>query len=280
MLSLHHLGNTFFKVFWLLPVVLFMPIVAIGSDFSPDLHSNDTLPGVLQPVKTKPIRVAFSYGSTFGMAAPEFFEDYRSTLQSPSSTFGLPNSLSLSLCQYLTSSVSVGVIGQYYRLGIRESYVYRESPLNNASPSHNLSQELVITALPAFVVADYYPTNRQFTTYVGAGAGVAVTSLFWKETVESDTKAGRPGGVYYDRTHVVPTGIIRSGISLGWDRAQTTKTSAAVTLDVNYTIVSVSAPLMEELAKYLEPKSGRGNSSYRFQLGGFGISVGITVIFR
>jgi hypothetical protein len=70
--------------------------------------------------------------------------------------------------------------------------------------------------MPLVISAEFTPVISQFFTYFGAGAGLAASSVTWKETVNPETDI-RKGGTHFDKTMFSPVLRLYSGVELNFD---------------------------------------------------------------
>lgn len=215
----------------------------------------------------RPIRVYGDFGWVFGMNSSDFFRDYRVEQGGSLSTIPPAMALHGGIGSYMWDDVVVGVHTGYYRGVFREVYD-RDVPLTDSTTAMvTTTQDFRMSVVPALVTIDYFPLRRQFTGYVGGGVGIASTSTYW-----SSSNSPLPGeisstnAVQVDESTVVPAFMVRAGISLGWDRAMTTKTTASSTFEVRYTYIPVTVHTEQ--------------GDYLFTGGGIQFSIGVSVFLR
>ncbi len=227
--------------------------------------------------KVRPMRVWASLGGEFGVHSSDFFKSYKRYLGGPASTFDVPYVLEGGIASYLWKNVSIGLNASYYRAVVRENY-QQYFPFGDTSSKNLLaiSQDMSVTATPIIATIDYYPTDRQFATYVGAGLGIGISTILWKQGVYGNGVASET--TPYTNTHIVPAGLVRAGISLGWDKERTTKVAGALTFEVRYTFMTVSAPLLKSMSDVLPNAGPETRGDYHIQAGGLGLHVGVSVI--
>jgi hypothetical protein len=244
--------------------------------------SADTVSAVNGRRKGRPLRCFVDVGSLMGIHSTEFFTDYKRYLTGPSTTFNAPEIVRFGIGSYQIQNIAMGLTGGYYRAVLRETYQFRPelSDVTAGIPAQTLTQELVMTAFPAMVTADYLPLGRQFTTYVGAGIGLNIVSVSWREALsESQAPGARASGERYDGTHLVPTAMLRSGVSLGLDKVLSATISAALHVEVSYVFSNLSAPLFERLASRFPGADGM-TAAYTVAVGGLGIHAGLSFFLR
>jgi len=223
------------------------------------------------------MRVWASLGGAFGMHSTDFFRSYKLYLGGPSSTFDVPYVVEGGMSSYLTKHLSVGLSASYCKAVVRENYQKLYPFADTAAKTMvSVAQDFSVTSTPVLATIDYYPTDRQFATYVGAGIGIGLSTILWKQGVYGNGIASET--TQYSDSHIVPAGMVRAGISLGWDKERKTKVAGALTFEVRYTFMSVTAPLYREMAGSL-PNAGREvYGDYTIQTGGVGLHVGVSVI--
>ena len=133
--------------------------------------------------------------------------------------------------------------------------------------------------IPAMATIDYFPIQRQFTGYVGVGAGIAPVSFFWREDLSASVDPGaRQSGVRYDDSALSPAFMARSGVSLGFDDPVSKQTWGGIYFEVAYTYIPFSAPVFADLAKTLPAQPDGSFDDYNFQTGGFVVKIGFEII--
>lgn len=242
----------------------------------------DTAATVNGKRRGRPLRCYVDVGSLMGIHSADFFRDYRRYLTGPSTTFNAPEIVRFGVGSYQIQDIATGVTSGYYRSVIRETYQFRPELSDGTAgiPAQTLTQELVMTAFPTMVTADYLPLGRQFATYVGAGIGLNIVSVSWREAIsESQAPGARASGERYDDTHLVPTAMLRTGVSLGLDKVLSATTSAALHVEVSYVFSTLSAPLFERLASRFPSADGM-TDAYTISVGGLGIHAGLSFFLR
>lgn len=246
-----------------------------------DAFAADTTGSVRR--RSKPLRLFLDAGATFGIHSTDFFRDYKYYLRGPSSTFNVPETVRFGMSSYQLPNIGFGVTSGYHRAVVRETYDFMPGIADSALglPRQGLTQSFTMTVIPAIITADLYPIDRQFATYVGAGAGVAAVMIQWDETTSSSQLAGaRRSGERYSATHVVPAVLLRAGISLGLDRQLSMSTAAAIHVEVSYTYVPVTAPIFERFGDQIPAAASDLRGDYRLQAGGLGLHVGMSFFLR
>lgn len=230
--------------------------------------------------RIKPIRLYGNIQWIFGIASSEFFQDYKSQLLGPASTFDAAEGVRGGVSSFQFPNVGIGLDVGYYRVAIRETYVFR-SIMDSTRPDQTVGQDFVMNVVPVFATIDYYPVKRQFTAYVGAGVGLSFINIRWSESLSATQLPGaRKSGLRYDDSHVVPSGQVRTGVSLGWDASPTAIVRPSLFFEITYTIIPFTAPLFSDVAPTLVNPPDRLRSSYAIQAGGVGVHAGISLLLR
>lgn len=226
----------------------------------------------------RPTRIYGDLFGVFGRNASEFFQDYRRYLGGPASTFDAPLGLDAGVSSFQIPDVGIGIKVSYSRSVIREAYLFT-SALDSTRPEQSTSQNMTVSVVPVVLTLDYFPLDRQFTTYVGVMAGLGFTSIKWDEGLAKTTLPGaRSSGERYDDSHVSPAVGARAGVSLGWDGRYDARVRPALFFEASYMFIPVSAPLFKETAKTLPGSPQRLREPYTIQAGGFGLHLGISVL--
>lgn len=218
----------------------------------------------------------------FGVHGKDFFDDYRALLGARSATFDVPVAVRLGVGSYQFDNATLGLVAGYYRAVLRETYDYRPFGADTATRApQSTTQSFTLSVIPAMLTADYIPFDKQFTGYVGAGAGIAVAAIHWEESLATlQSSFARVGGVRYDESHVVPAAMLRAGISLGLDHRPAARSRAALHFEVNYTWIPLHAKLFERTAATIGEGLPAQNRTYALQAGGIGVHAGVSIFVR
>ena len=229
---------------------------------------------------SRPLRVSVDVNWVFGTQAPAFFQDYQGLLGGHASGFDTPTGLNIAVSSFQMQDVGIGISAGYYRAVVREAYAYEPDlyPIPTG-PRQGVSQNIAMEVIPAFLTVDYFPVQRQFTGYIGAGAGMAAVSFSWTETLsKSNERGARLSGERYDDSELTFAVMGHAGISLGFDDPLSHKTNAAIYFEVGYQYIPFSAPVFVRTAETLLWAPERTNGDYQFNAGGFVLRLGFSVI--
>jgi hypothetical protein len=231
-----------------------------------------------QQKRQRPLRAALDVNWTLNISAREFFDDYRTLLGGTASGFDVPEGLTLSVGSFLLEDGAIGLSAGYYRAVVRESYDYNPKLYAQPTgPSQSATQDIMLTVIPAYVTLDYFPVERQFTGYVGAGVGLASVHFAWTEIMSTSTEPGaRLSGTRYDDAQLVPSAMVRAGVSLGFDDPVSKRTFGGLYLEISY--IPFSAPVFERTASTLAWRPERTTAPYNIQAGGIVLRLGFEVI--
>lgn len=226
------------------------------------------------------LRAAVDVGWIFGISAPEFFADYRALLGAPSSGFDAPTAVSFTASTFMLTHAPIGLSVGYYRAVVRETYDY--DPVDHRAPTgalQTITQDLQMTVIPAMITMDYFPTDRQFTTYVGAGVGLGFTNVYWNETLSPSFDPGaRQSGVRYDEWQVAPAIAVRAGVSLGFDKQLALRTRAGIYVEGGYLYLPLNGAYFSQTGATLSYDVPRTQGTYSIQAGGVTFRIGFSVL--
>jgi len=271
----------------ILTVVAVMPVLSIvtsAQDFGQTDSGRGRQGAYVEPrhvaTRVKPIRLYGNIQWIFGIASSEFFQDYKSQLLGPASTFDAAEGVRGGISSFQFPNVGIGLDVGYYRVVLRETYVFR-SILDSTRPDQTVGQDFAMNVVPVFATIDYFPVKRQFTAYVGAGVGMSFINVRWSESLSATQLPGaRKSGLRYDESHVVPSGQVRTGVSLGWDSSPTAVVRPSLFFEITYTLIPFTAPLFSDVAPTLDSPPDRLRGSYAIQAGGVGVHAGISLLLR
>ena len=229
------------------------------------------------------LRIEPGLSYTWGTSALDFFKDYADVLGGTRREFDTPISGSIRVSRYLDRAHSLGIQTGFTRSTLRENYNY--DPVKVAiplAPAQNITQNISVESIPIMVCYDYYPADRQFTTYLGMAAGLGVSRLQWYEDLTSSSKLGsRVRGLRFDDWVYHLAAEMRTGISLGFDGSTNSALRSGIRLEVSYRFVPVTAQFMQDVARsFAVAPPERLAQRYTIDLGGIGVHVGIMIVLR
>lgn len=229
------------------------------------------------------LRIEPGLSYTLGTSAKEFFKHYQTVLGGKSSEFEIPVSGTLRISRHLNNYVSVGIVSGYQRTILRENYNYDPAtfPVGYA-PFQNITQNFTMESIPVLLCADYYPVNRQFTTYVGLGLGLCFSHGSWFEQISTSRMPGaRIGGSRYEGWVTHGAMQMRTGISFGFDATDRAPVKSGIRLECSYWKLPIQASFMESIAKTFTttvPESMR--QPFTIDVGGLAFHIGIMFVLR
>lgn len=241
-------------------------------------------PSFSQTLQTEPgVRFEAGVHWTLGIQATEFIRDYQSVLGGTSSSFGVPIGARGSVSQYISDNITVGLSGGFSRASIRESYLYDPQPPQvRLGPPQYVTQNIEVSAVPAFAMLEYFPGKRQFTGYLGLGLGVVFSTIEWTEEIQPTRLVGsRRSGTRLNESFIVPAINLRAGICLGFDGSLGSRSSTGIRIQAGYMIAPVTAPLMAgQFASFSVPPPERLRQDYVIDPGGVSLEIGISFLLR
>lgn len=229
------------------------------------------------------LRIEPGLSYTLGTSAKEFFADYLTVLGGKSREFDTPISGTLRITRHIDDRASVGILAGYQRGTLRENYDYDPTKYPKGyGPFQNVTQNFTIESIPILACADYYPVDRQFTTYVGAGLGCAFSHVTWTEELTTSRLPGaRSSGVRFDDWLTSIALQLRTGISLGFDATDKAPVKSGIRLECSYWTVPLRAPFMKsEAQSYTTSVPESMRQPYTIDVGGFALQIGIMFVLR
>lgn len=237
-----------------------------------------------QSLQTEPgVRFEAGVSWTLGIQASDFIRDYQSILGGTASSFGVPIGVRGSVSQYIAENITVGLSGGFSRASIRESYLYDPQPPQlRLGPSQYVTQNIEVSAVPAFAVLECFPGKRQFTGYFGLGLGVVFSAIEWTEEIQPTRLVGaRRSGTRLNETFVIPALNLRAGICLGFDGSLGSRSSTGIRVQAGYMIAPIRAAFMSgQFASFSLPPPERLRQDYVIDPGGLSLEIGISLLLR
>lgn len=162
--------------------------------------------------------LVLSVGSSFATSSKSFFDDYQKYLGGYPKTFNFSPIASIQIKFDLDTGYKISLAVDYFHTGFVDSYNnYVKS--NQGFLLRNVGEKLEMDNFPVIAGIDVIPVDMPYKTYVGFGAGILVSKIFWKEDVsspkENDT---RLSGVKYDQTVLSPAIRLTTGLELNFDK--------------------------------------------------------------
>lgn len=229
------------------------------------------------------LRIEPGLSYTWGTTAVEFFHDYNSILGGKRREFDTPITGSLRISRHLTEHQSLGLSVGYTRSTLRENYDYDPTTVPEPiAPAQNITQNISLESIPVMACYDFYPVDRQFTTYVGAAVGLGFSHMQWYEDITSSSTPGarRRGERFNDWIYHLAMEV-RTGISLGFDGSTSAPVRSGIRLECSYRYMPIRAPFMENVAKSIAGNPpAQFFDDYTLNVGGFGVHIGIMFVLR
>jgi len=234
-------------------------------------------------VRSAGLRIEPGLSYTWGTAADSFFKDYAGVLGGTRREFDTPISGTLRISRHIDEHQSAGIVVGFLRSTLRENYNYIPTRMSPAlAPAQNITQNINLETIPLMLCYDLYPVDRQFTSYVGAAAGIGFSHLRWFEDITSSANPGaRSKGLRFDDWlyHIVLEA--RTGVSLGFDGSVESAFRSGLRFECSYRFIPVRGQFMENVAKSFAAQPPASLSeSYTIDVGGVSVHVGIMIVLR
>ncbi len=232
--------------------------------------------------KRTPILLGVFVSPVFGITAPEFANEYR---QISNTLFAFDSPLAIGATTKTTiGQFRVGASVEAYRARFQDNYRQNFIKLDSFGDTvrgfRGIYQDFNIKVLPVFATIEVVPVAAQFRTYAGAGIGIAYTEIFWSETINStDPLDIRTGGVHIDETRFIPAFRLYTGMELGFDRSEGNSPLHSLFIEVRYSFISTSLPLLERVFPQVDRAPAAWKESFSVRTGGFAIAAGIALQF-
>jgi hypothetical protein len=204
---------------------------------------------------------------------------------------GTIESFDPSLVPYLMLRLGVGedlrVIGYgtYLSNGFVDLYNARSLGADSMASGSALAavvEDFSARAIPILAGIEYSPVQSQFTSYVGAAAGISINTVEWLTTTRELTQGGyyRPG-INVRETDVSPALKFYTGIDLRFDRySWQDNPFRGIFLEASYVYVPVRRDYFAALIRGTEGSVMLPTTtSATLQLGGFTFTVGLNLQF-
>lgn len=176
-----------------------------------------------------------------------FFEQY-GRLGGEQNDLGTYTALALTGRIALSDDLRITGHAAYHTAGFEELYDVRSGTDPRAPAIAGVSERFSVLAVPLIAGIEFAPIRTQFTSYVGAGAGLALTQVNWLSSVEY-ANAGyvRPQS-NTESFGVAPVLRAYAGLDLRFDRGSIAKAAfRGIYFEAAYTFLPVSRDFFAEL---------------------------------
>jgi hypothetical protein len=208
----------------------------------------------------------------------DFFDEY-AKLGGEQSGLGGYTALVLSGRLALFDRLRVTATAGYQKTGFTEDYDVRRGEGPRAPAIAGVSEDFSIVAVPLIAGIEFAPIRTQFTSYVGVGAGVALTQAKWQTTVQyASERYVRPQS-NTESFAVGPVGRVYAGVDLRFDRGSITKAAfRGIYFEAAYTFLPVARDYFAELRARgdgIEEEPARDDAT--LYLGGLSFTFGLNL---
>lgn len=237
-----------------------------------NLHSEIILDR-FEEYKFKPIMV-FSVGFPFGQSADDFFKLYKSEFGSTQeqNKFTTTPSGNIAFKTWIVRDYRLGVSAGYHNINIFDDYYIVGEFL-----TRNHSNEIDFYTIPLLVKGEYIPYDKQFRSYVGAGLGLTMSNIRWKERVISSYPLDpRKSGVHFNEMVLSPTFELYSGIELGFDEYPESKFLGSIVFELDYRYSPQNVDIFKNAKKQLKEYSPKLDDKIAMFSGYFTFTVGLS----
>lgn len=169
-----------------------------------------------------------------------FFDEY-AKLGGRQADLGTYAALALTGRLALSEQLRITAHTSYHTTGFEESYDVRQGTDPRAPAVAGVSEDFSVVAVPLVAGIEFAPIRTQFTSYVGAGGGVALTKVKWQSTVlYANERYVRPQS-NSESFGVAPVIRAYAGVDLRFDRGSIAKAAfRGIYLEAAYTFLPVS----------------------------------------
>ncbi|MBC8144884.1 MAG: hypothetical protein H7X80_04805 [bacterium] len=274
-------GSVVFRC--LLGAVVFASIVASTSaqpnvDARPNERADprDTIPRSAYHDRIDVVSIGLDYVASPGGGS--FFPEYRK-LGSFSSQLGTYVAPTLAGRIAFADDLRLIANLSYHSVKFTDSYAVFEDSTLTPPAIAGVAEDFQALAVPVLAGIEWAPIRTQFTSYVGVGAGFAVTKVKWQSTVQfTNGSYIRPQG-NIDAMGVAPAVRAYAGMDLRFDRPSESKaTFRGIFLEASYLFLPVSAEYFGELRSRGQGiDRGPASSDATLYLGGLSFTFGLNL---
>lgn len=222
--------------------------------------------------------IAVYAGPKFGYGSSDFSESYLSYFGGKNNQYNAKLAFGASFKFEPFEGVRFGFLGEYAQTGFTDIYKQLIKPHKDSASvgERSIEQQFAVTSYPILLTAEVVPSKNQFRTYIGAGLGVGIANVSWKETLNSSLINDlRTGGDYVNDTYFAPAFTLYTGIELGFDKKAKQSIFAGVQIEARYIYTGVSAPLFEKAKKQFVSAPSSWSESVYVGASAFAINVGV-----
>ncbi len=218
--------------------------------FTPEKTAADRTTQPFSFYKKHDITLSLSSGAHFILNSSEFFEKYREISGGNVNYFRVQPDINAALGFNISKKFKLNFSINYFQANFEEYFVSDIAP----GISSDINENFEIKSIPFITNLEYIPTNGQFRTFVGLGAGLSYNKISWQENIPANNPdLLRTGGRLYDKETLLPVLRISSGLELGFDHALAGNIYWGVIFTSSYT----------HIFRYPEIFSGIGKQLYQ-----------------
>ncbi len=218
-------------------------------------------------------------GFSMASESKEFFDKYGELLGGFKTSFNKNPALGAGVKFQFSENFRYCVEFEYLKFKLMDNYSLEIAELDEKW-IRSFSQRITIEDYPVLVSLEYMPINQQFRTYVGAGAGVLISSTVWNESVDSNIpRDSRKGGKHYDEVNYFPSFRFYVGTALGFDKIDAKSLFGGLTVELKYNYSLREFDIFHEISEQMEELDKRKNFKQELTIlpGYIGLYIGATL---
>ncbi len=188
-------------------------------------------------------------GYPFIVNSQDFFNDFQDYLGAGKNTFSASNLYQLKYKLKPLYVFRLGLEINYFNLQLNDAYS-TEFTIANAKYNRNLTQEVKVKNIPAYLTLDYVPYYMPYKSYFGLGLGVCYSQIKWNEYSESKYKYDyyKPGE-HLNKSEVLPCFKLYTGVELSFDETLDFTFLGSLCFELSYTFYTGSTNFFENTAQ-------------------------------
>jgi hypothetical protein len=179
----------------------------------------------------------------------------------------------------MTENLLLTVYTSLHRTSFAEVYTVRSSPDPREPALAGVSEEFSALAVPIAAGIEFAPIRTQFTSYVGAGAGLALTQTKWLSTVQYSNGGYTRPARNTDQFGVAPIVRAYAGVDLRFDKGSIVRSAfRGIYLEASYLWLPVARDYFGAIrSQGAGIEAGPGSDDATLYLGGLSFTFGVNL---
>ncbi len=218
-----------------------------------------------------------SIGYPMSTNSYEFFENYKYVIEGTKSNFETTFLVYISYKFIIYDNLKLGFSLENFRAFLNDAFIQEVTTIDEKF-YRSITENITLSSYPGYFTIEYFPSNLQFSSYIGFGLGLDLTHIKWFEKLESSNITDkRKGGLHFDNIILSPACRFYSGLELGFDRYTENMTIRSFHLEFNITYSIRRTNLFKSISgQFDNEKHENINKNFTIIPIYFGLNIGVS----